>query len=289
MDLLQVEFEANLFADFPDLLEHLLTRLGDHFLDAAGVDPPVADQLLQRGAGDLPPHRIEAGDDDRLGGVVDDDVDAGGQFEGADVASLAPDDPALHVVAREVHHRDGALGDVFGGITLDRERKHLLRLALGVPFRLVPDVAHAARRGGASLADQVLLEHPTGVLGREAGDVLEPGRLFRDQLLGLPPRNLQRRDPLLELLVALLDPRVLLVQQEDLLVQSDLSLVEEFAPARLLRPGLARFRIKGFARLQDDVLGLDLAVPAQRRRLATGLLEQPVTALARVAVQPLRP
>ena len=44
---------------------------------------------------DLAPHRVEARDRDRLGGVVDDHVDAGRRLERADVAALAADQPAL--------------------------------------------------------------------------------------------------------------------------------------------------------------------------------------------------
>ena len=72
--------------------------LGDDLLDAAGVDPAVLDELGQGQAGDLAADRVEAADDDRLGRVVDDQVDARGLLEGADVAALAADDAALHLV-----------------------------------------------------------------------------------------------------------------------------------------------------------------------------------------------
>ncbi len=49
------------------------------------------------------------------GRVVDDEVDAGEVLQGADVAALAADDPALHVVGGELDHRHGRLGRVAGG------------------------------------------------------------------------------------------------------------------------------------------------------------------------------
>ena len=73
-------------------------RLGDDLLDPSGVDAPVLDELREGQAGDLAAHRVEAADDHRLGRVVDDQVDARGLLEGADVAPLAADDAALHLV-----------------------------------------------------------------------------------------------------------------------------------------------------------------------------------------------
>jgi hypothetical protein len=68
--------------------------------DPAGMDPAVADELGDRQPGDLATDRIEPAEDDGLGRVVDDQVDAGGLFEGADVAPLAADDAAFHLVRR---------------------------------------------------------------------------------------------------------------------------------------------------------------------------------------------
>ena len=60
------------------------------------------EQLLERQAGDLAADAVEAGEDDGVRRVVDDDVDAGEVLERADVAAFAADDAALHVVGREL-------------------------------------------------------------------------------------------------------------------------------------------------------------------------------------------
>jgi hypothetical protein len=93
------------------------------------VDAAVR-QLLERDARGLAADRVEAGQDDGLGRVVDDDVDAGGLLERADVAALAADDAALHLVGRQADDGDGALGGVVGGDALDGEREDVARLAL---------------------------------------------------------------------------------------------------------------------------------------------------------------
>ena len=69
-----------------------------------GMDASVRHELLERQPRDLAADRIEAGHDDGVGRVVDDDVDAGGELERADVSAFAADDAALHLVVRQ---RDG--------------------------------------------------------------------------------------------------------------------------------------------------------------------------------------
>ena len=123
VDAVHADLEAGHLAQLADLVLDLGLHLGDHLLDARRMDAPVGDQALEREARDLAAHRIEARQDHRLGRVVDDDVDAGEGLERADVAPLAADDAALHVVARQVHHRDGRLGDVIAGVALDREQR----------------------------------------------------------------------------------------------------------------------------------------------------------------------
>ena len=75
----------------------LAAALLHRLLDAGGVDAAVGDKALQRHAGHLAAGLVEAGQGDGLGGVVDDEVHAGGGFQGADVAALPADDAALHV------------------------------------------------------------------------------------------------------------------------------------------------------------------------------------------------
>ena len=69
--------------------------------------------------------------DDRLGRVVDDEVDARGLLEGPDVAALAADDPALHLVGRQVDDRHRVLGCVVRGYPLHGGQDDVAGLVLG--------------------------------------------------------------------------------------------------------------------------------------------------------------
>ena len=75
---------------------------------------------------DLAAVRIEARQDDRARRVVDDEIDAGGELERADVAALASDDAALEIVARQVDDRDRRLDGVLAGAALDGLRDVVL-------------------------------------------------------------------------------------------------------------------------------------------------------------------
>ena len=66
---------------------------------------PSWTSLVRAMPGDLAADRVEAADEHRLGRVIDDQVDARGLLQGADVAALAADDAALHLVRRDGHDR----------------------------------------------------------------------------------------------------------------------------------------------------------------------------------------
>ena len=106
---------------------------------------------------DLAAVRIEAREDDRARRVVDDEVDAGGELERADVAPLAADDAPLQVVARQVDDRHGGLDRVLGGAALD---------GLG-------DVLLGAVGGRLARLGVEALEQVGGVVPRVGLDVLE--------------------------------------------------------------------------------------------------------------------
>src|SRR5205085_9383850 len=166
---------------FVELLPHLLHQL----LDAGGVDASVLHEALERDAGDLAADGIEAGEDDRFGRVVDDEVDAGGQLQRADVAPFAADDAALHVLARQVDHRYGVLRDVVRGHALDGHAEDLagalLSELVGFGLDALDDARGVELRFVLDAADQLALRF----LGAEACDLLDLVALLFDELLEL--------------------------------------------------------------------------------------------------------
>ena len=103
---------------------------------AGGMNPAVGDQALQRDAGDFPPHRIKAGQGNGLRRIVNDEIDAGQRLDGADVAAFTADDPALHFIVGQRHHRHGGFGHLVGSTALDRVGNQVARLLIGFILKL---------------------------------------------------------------------------------------------------------------------------------------------------------
>src|SRR5207245_1784494 len=144
----------------------------------------VDEEPLERALGDLAADGVEARDDDRLGGVVDDQVDAGELFEGADVPALAADDPPLHVVAGERYDRHAVLGRMFGGITLEGHGDD-------VPSPVVSPLAGLDLELAALPAGDVahlVLGALEGLVLRLEDDLLLLGTRLDDQAFGVSPR-----------------------------------------------------------------------------------------------------
>ena len=161
------------------------------------MDAAVLDQLLERRARDLAAKPVERRENDGLRRVVDDEVDARQMLEGADVAALATDDPALHVVGRELDHGHGRLRRVAGRDPLERVGDQRPRPAAGLRACFLLLLADALRE---LMADQVLraLEQMSLRLrDRQTADPLE-----------LDERGVLRR---LQLLLELLDVHLAVV------------------------------------------------------------------------------
>ena len=80
MQVVQSELEGRGLAVLADGLVHVVLDLLDDLFDPRRMDAAVRDQPLDRLLGDFAAIRIEAGEDDRAWRVVDDEIDAGGEF-----------------------------------------------------------------------------------------------------------------------------------------------------------------------------------------------------------------
>ena len=185
MQIVQAELERDRRAFLAHRLVGLVLHLLDDLLDARRVDAAVGDQPLDGLLGDLAAVRIEAGQDDRARRVVDDQVDAGGELERADVAPLAADDAPLQIVARQIDDRDGRLDRVLGGAALDRLGDVVLGAIDGGLARFGVEALQQVGRVVARVAFDLLDQQLLGLVGRQAGHALELVLLLRDELLVL--------------------------------------------------------------------------------------------------------
>jgi hypothetical protein len=95
-----------------------------------------------------------------------------------DVAALAADDAAFHVVGGDRHRADGVVGRLLGGITLDRLQDDLPALILRLVLSGLGDALD--QRAGFELAFvlDALQQHFTGLLGGKIGDLQQAVALF---------------------------------------------------------------------------------------------------------------
>jgi len=138
-----------------------------------GMDAAIGNELLQGQTGHLPAHRLKAGHRNGLGGIVDNEIRAGEGLQRTDVAALAADDTALHLVIGQGNHTDGNLSHMVCGAALDGGGHNLpgalVSLVLGTGLQLLD--LHGGLVGDLRLhlLDQVLL----GLVGGEAGNALQ--------------------------------------------------------------------------------------------------------------------
>lgn len=172
------EFKGRGLAPLLDLLVELLAGPLDDLLDPRRVDPAVLDELGETAGGDGAPQRVPGRQHDRPRCVVDEQIDAGGVFEGPNVAPLAADDSALHLVAGQGQDGDRPLrgdGAAEGGHgAQDCVPRGLLRRGPGLVGRLL--------RQAGDIGLQVPLHG-----GEKLGSSLLGGQLRH--LFELPPQS----------------------------------------------------------------------------------------------------
>ncbi len=166
------------------------------------MDAAVGDQLLEGQAGYLPAHPVEARQHHRRRGLVDDEVDPGEALQGADVAPVAADDPALHLVARQLHHAGCGLARLVGCEALHRDGEDSAGAAFRLQLRLLLHSLQGQRRLVASLVLDLLDEDLARLGGAEAGYPLQLAQVLALCLLELGGAVLEVSLAVVERLVA---------------------------------------------------------------------------------------
>ncbi len=173
MQAVDAQVDGCAFAGLDDLVLDLAAYLGHDLLDAGGVDAAVGHQLVQGQTGNLAAHRVKARQDDGLGGVVDDDLDACGSLQGAYVASLTADNAAFDLVVVDVEHGDGILNGRLGGYALNGLDDDALGLLVGGELSIVHDVVDVASCSCLGFVSEALDQLLLSFIGTETAHVLK--------------------------------------------------------------------------------------------------------------------
>src|SRR3954447_2023879 len=234
---------GRLLAHLHQLGVQLALNLEHNLFDPSWMNPAVGDEGLERAPGDFPPNGVEAGDDHRVGGVVDDHINTGSRLECPDIAALSPDDAAFHLVARQRHSRNGALSGMLGAESLDGDGDDAAGITVGGAAGLFLDLPDEGGPLAPGPIFDALKNFLLCLLGGEPGNPLQLGSLLLGQAVGLALAIAERLLPLSKGFLAM--PGVPLAGL-DLLQLSFLS------PGALLGPALQPFPFLAAA--------LDLAV-----------------------------
>ena len=233
-----------------DLALDLAPRLFNGFLDARGMDASVLNQAFERDTRNFTFYGVMAGKRDGLRRIVNDQVNAGKRFECADVAALAPDDPALHLVARQRNDRHRNFRDIIRGAAADGCRDDLLCALVGfileLAFILIDPQRLFVRQFTLKIGKQIIFR----LISRKAGDSFKHFKLARLDILGL----LQLDIGLAQLVLKRL---LLFFKVVELFVDRLLLLLNSAFKAGNLRPAFLHFLFIILLKLVDIVLCLD--------------------------------
>ena len=105
------------------------------------MDAAIRHQTFHRDAGDFAADGIKARNDNGFRRVVDQDVDARGGFDRADVAAFAADDAAFHVFVGQRDRRRRAFIGAVAGVALHGVHHDLLRIRLELLLVLLLETA----------------------------------------------------------------------------------------------------------------------------------------------------
>ena len=276
-----VGFQDGTLALLLDLVFHLTPCLVYHFLNAGGVNPAVADELLQGDPGNLPAHMVKAGQGNGLRGIVDDEIHAGKGFQSPDVPALPADNSALHFVIGQRHNGNGSLGNLLRCAFCNG--KGNIVPCLFVAFVL--DLLLVAGNLQRLLVNQVILQHIEHIflclLPGQLGDTLQHIHFAFLEGFGLLEPLLRSPDLALELFFLPLQVVVLPVEIFFLLLDAAL------LPGNL-SPAVLDLTLRLGAKLVDLVLGFHQCRLFPAVRILACVLQDALRFLLRRADQGFR-
>ena len=264
---------AGVLAELLDVLLQLLLRSGDDLFDPRRVNAAVGNERVQGQAGDFPADHVEAADDDYARGVVDDQIDAGGFFEGADVATFSTDDPPLHLVIGNADRAGCRFGGMRGRVTLQRGDDDLAGLLFAGLGQLL--VVAENRRSGLLLELRVedFQQAPRGLGLAQAAELVQRLPLQIEELRQVFLAVVGLLDLLGEFALSGLDDFFLLANLFGLLFQGILALVEEPLAFVELAADLAKLLFAFVLLLEHQLLDLQLALAAAVFGVLLGLAD----------------
>ncbi|EJX07050.1 hypothetical protein EVA_04839 [gut metagenome] len=106
MDSVYSNIHGSSFSVFTDLRFHFSLCFFHHFLNPCRMDTTVNDELLQGNPCDLTTDRIKSRKHYCFRSIINDQIHSRQCLQSTDITSLTSNDPALHLIAWKLHHRN---------------------------------------------------------------------------------------------------------------------------------------------------------------------------------------
>ena len=178
------DFESGLFAGAPDSFVDVSDGAVDALLDAGGLDPSVFDELGKCQFRDFPANRVETGQGDNAGGVINDDVNAGSGFQSPDITSFAADETAFHLIIGQGNNRCGAFRHDVGSEPVYGEGEDATGVFIRPGLVVLLQLVVAASQFVRSLLFATFEHDFTRLLGTQGCDAFEFLRMLVFQRIG---------------------------------------------------------------------------------------------------------
>ena len=220
MQAVDTKVHHSLFALALHLNFQFAAALIHGLLNAGRVDTAIGDQALQGHAGHFTAGLVKAGKGDGFRRIVNNEVTASGSFQSADVAALAANDAALHLVRGQRHHADGGFTGGIGCAAGNGLADQLT--GDGITFVLHVSLIGADLHGlfVGQLIVNVLQQHGAGIFLGHGGDGFQLFGLAQLELFQLVQAGFHQFAALFQVLFLALQGFGLAVQGIFLLVNA---------------------------------------------------------------------
>src|SRR3989338_2041059 len=274
MHAMNTQIKSGFFPLFFNNHFHFFLSLFHHLFNPSGMDSTVANQILQGDPGDFPAVHVKAGDRNGLRGVIDDNIDARGGLEGADITAFPADDAAFHLVARQRNDRYRRAGRMIRGAALNSAGDNLARLFI----RGLPDLLLCGPNTHGLLVNNLRIPTPQkkalGILLAHRGYFLQALFFLLNQLIELLFLLLSRFFILLHFGQPAADILFLALQEVYPLIEIFLLLLNPLLGGQYLFAALLCLGLKVLMQFNHQVFSLQLKLFLAAFRLSLGGFNQ---------------
>src|SRR5208283_4596014 len=102
MDTMNTQINSSTFANFNNLLLHLLFSFGNDFLNTSRMDSSISNKLMERQTSNFSPHRVKTRNYNSFGSIVNYKFNARSSFNSPYISTFPAYNSAFNFVALNI-------------------------------------------------------------------------------------------------------------------------------------------------------------------------------------------